>query len=186
MDQAILPGRAAPLGATADSDGTNFAVSSRGDEVVLCLFDRDGTETQLVLPDGERAMLVDGLVTLALGALILGWPKISILAAATLLGIYLLVSGVAEIIFALSLHASIPSRVLLFVTGALSVVLGVLSIRHFGEGYAVLLLAIWIGIGKKVEKRVSEVLESAPKEWPERPCGRGGLRYSSSRMFALT
>jgi uncharacterized membrane protein HdeD (DUF308 family) len=94
-----------------------------------------------------HAMLIDGLITLALGALILGWPKISILAAATLLGIYLLVSGVAEIIFAFSLHASTPSRVLLFVTGALSVVLGILSLRHFGDSYAVLLLAIWIGVG---------------------------------------
>jgi isoamylase len=53
MGQMILPGRAAPLGATTDSDGTNFAVSSGGDEVVLCLFDRDGAETQLVLPDRD-------------------------------------------------------------------------------------------------------------------------------------
>jgi uncharacterized membrane protein HdeD (DUF308 family) len=94
-----------------------------------------------------RAMLVSGLTTLVLGVLVLCWPKISILTAATLLGIYLLVSGVAEIIFALSLHVSIPSRVLLFVTGALSVVLGILSLRHFGDAYAVLLLAIWIGVG---------------------------------------
>jgi uncharacterized membrane protein HdeD (DUF308 family) len=94
-----------------------------------------------------RAMLVSGLTTLVLGVLVLVWPKISILTAATLLGIYLLVSGVAEIIFALSLHVSIPSRVLLFVTGALSVVLGILSLRHFGDAYAVLLLAIWIGVG---------------------------------------
>jgi hypothetical protein len=32
----ILPGRADPLGATASADGTNFAVSSGGDEVTLC------------------------------------------------------------------------------------------------------------------------------------------------------
>ena len=35
----------------------------------------------------------------------------------------------------------------MFISGALSVVLGVLAFRHFGEGYAVLLLAIWIGVG---------------------------------------
>ena len=28
-----------------------------------------------------------------------------------------------------------------------SVILGILAFRHFGQGYAVLLLAIWIGIG---------------------------------------
>ena len=53
MSHTILSGRPAPLGATADSNGTNFAVSSGGDEVTLCLFDRDGTETQLVLPDRD-------------------------------------------------------------------------------------------------------------------------------------
>jgi uncharacterized membrane protein HdeD (DUF308 family) len=94
-----------------------------------------------------QTMLVTGIITLALGALVLGWPKISILAAATLLGIYLLVSGVAEIIFAFSLHVSASYRVLMFITGALLLVLGILSLRHFGDSYAVLLLAIWIGVG---------------------------------------
>ena len=36
---------------------------------------------------------------------------------------------------------------LLFISGALSVVLGVLALRNLGEGYAILLLAIWIGVG---------------------------------------
>jgi glycogen operon protein len=49
----ILPGRVAPLGATCGPDGTNFAVSSNGDEVRLCLFGPDGTETQLVLPERD-------------------------------------------------------------------------------------------------------------------------------------
>jgi uncharacterized membrane protein HdeD (DUF308 family) len=95
-----------------------------------------------------QAMLVTGIMTLTLGVLVLGWPKISILTAATLLGIYLLVSGIAEVIFAFSLPVvSAPYRVLLFITGALSVALGILSLRHFGDSYAVLLLAIWIGVG---------------------------------------
>jgi uncharacterized membrane protein HdeD (DUF308 family) len=95
-----------------------------------------------------QSMLLTGIMTLVLGGLILGWPNISILAAATLLGIYLLVSGIAEVIFAFSLPVvSAPYRVLLFITGALSVALGILSLRHFGDSYAVLLLAIWIGVG---------------------------------------
>jgi isoamylase len=53
MSVKILPGRAAPLGATCGPEGTNFAVSSNGDEVRLCLFDVDGTETQLVLPERD-------------------------------------------------------------------------------------------------------------------------------------
>ncbi|HTZ14510.1 MAG TPA: HdeD family acid-resistance protein [Mycobacterium sp.] len=94
-----------------------------------------------------QSMLLTGILTVVLGGLILGWPGISILTAATLLGIYLLVSGIAEVVFAFSLHVSVPYRVLLFITGALSVALGILSLRHFGDSYAVLLLALWVGIG---------------------------------------
>jgi isoamylase len=53
MSPKMLPGRADPLGATPSADGTNFAVSSGGDEVTLCLFDADGAETRLVLPERD-------------------------------------------------------------------------------------------------------------------------------------
>ena len=33
------------------------------------------------------------------------------------------------------------------ISGVASVVLGILTFRHFGEGYAVLLLAIWVAAG---------------------------------------
>jgi isoamylase len=49
----IIPGRPAPLGATPGAQGTNFAVSSNGVEVRLCLFDSDGSETQLLLPERD-------------------------------------------------------------------------------------------------------------------------------------
>ena len=42
------PGRRAPLGATPESQGTNFALaSSVADGVVLCLFDDESRETQV-------------------------------------------------------------------------------------------------------------------------------------------
>ncbi|HME74659.1 MAG TPA: HdeD family acid-resistance protein [Mycobacterium sp.] len=94
-----------------------------------------------------QSVLLTGITTAVLGGLILGWPDISIVAAATLLGIYLVVSGVAEVIYAFSLLVPVPYRVLLFITGLLSVALGILSLRHFGDQYAVLLLAIWVGVG---------------------------------------
>ncbi|HEU5110751.1 MAG TPA: glycogen debranching protein GlgX, partial [Micromonosporaceae bacterium] len=55
MTPATLPGLPFPLGATPGPDGTNFAVVSGGDGVLLCLFDADGTETQVPLEerDGE-------------------------------------------------------------------------------------------------------------------------------------
>ncbi|PWW22563.1 glycogen operon protein [Geodermatophilus normandii] len=46
------PGAARPLGATPDSDGTNFAVFSEvADQVHLCLFDDAGTEEQVPLTE---------------------------------------------------------------------------------------------------------------------------------------
>ncbi|MEE6134887.1 glycogen debranching protein GlgX [Mycobacterium sp. 050128] len=53
MGHKILPGWSSPLGATTNPHGTNFAVSSSGEQVTLCLFDADGTEEQLVLPERD-------------------------------------------------------------------------------------------------------------------------------------
>ena len=53
----IWPGKAYPLGATFDGSGANFAVFSEAAQTVeLCLFDADGGETRLTLPE------VDGFV----------------------------------------------------------------------------------------------------------------------------
>jgi uncharacterized membrane protein HdeD (DUF308 family) len=91
--------------------------------------------------------LVSGALTAILGALVLLWPEKSLMVAAALFGAYLLISGIAQVLMAFGLHTSAGGRFLLFISGAISVVLAVLAFRHFGEGYALLLLAIWIGIG---------------------------------------
>jgi uncharacterized membrane protein HdeD (DUF308 family) len=91
--------------------------------------------------------LLMGIVALVLGVFVVAWPGVSILAASVLLGLYLVASGIAQVILAFGLDVSGGYRVLLFITGALSLILGVLAFRHFGQGYAVLLLALWIGIG---------------------------------------
>jgi uncharacterized membrane protein HdeD (DUF308 family) len=91
--------------------------------------------------------LMAGVLTIVLGAIVLAWPGPSILVASTLFGVYLLVSGLAELFIAVTLPRSTATRVMLFISGALSVVLAILSFRHFGDAYAVLLLSLWIGIG---------------------------------------
>jgi uncharacterized membrane protein HdeD (DUF308 family) len=91
--------------------------------------------------------LVAGLLTIVVGAIVLAWPGPTILVASTLFGVYLLVSGFAELFMAFTLPRSAATRVMLFISGALSVVLAILSFRHFGDAYAVLLLSLWIGIG---------------------------------------
>ncbi|MEE3063025.1 MAG: HdeD family acid-resistance protein [Actinomycetota bacterium] len=105
------------------------------------------TEVPSMLPHLWKSTLVSGVLTLIVGVLVLAWPGISVLAAAIAFGVYLLITGVAQVVFAFSLHVSAGSRILLFISGAASLILAVLAFRHFGQGYAVLLLAIWIGIG---------------------------------------
>ena len=105
------------------------------------------TAVPRLLPHLRKSTLISGLLALALGVLVLVLPGDSIVIAAVLFGLYLLVTGAAQVVFAFSLHVSAGGRVLLFISGAASLVLAVLCFRHFGQGYAILLLAIWIGVG---------------------------------------
>jgi uncharacterized membrane protein HdeD (DUF308 family) len=91
--------------------------------------------------------LVSGVLAIVMGAMVLAWPGPSILVLSTMFGVYLLVSGFTELFLAFTLPRSAATRVLLFLTGALSFVLAILSFRHFGDAYAVLLLSLWIGTG---------------------------------------
>jgi uncharacterized membrane protein HdeD (DUF308 family) len=100
-----------------------------------------------LLPHLWKSTLTSGVLSLIVGVVVLAWPGISVLTAAVAFGIYLLITGAAQVVFAFSLHVSAGSRILLFISGAASLILAVLAFRHFGQGYAVLLLAIWIGIG---------------------------------------
>src|ERR1700731_2592981 len=110
----------------------------------------DETRTVMNTLVGQRLWkykLMAGVLTIVVGAILLAWPGPSILVAATLFGVYLLVSGLAELFIAVTVRLSTATRVMLFISGALSVVLAILSFRHFGDAYAVLLLSLWIGIG---------------------------------------
>jgi uncharacterized membrane protein HdeD (DUF308 family) len=94
-----------------------------------------------------KGKLAAGVLTAILGGIVLAWPGPSILVASVLFGVYLLVSGFTEVYLAFTLPRSAAARVMWFIAGALSVVMAILCFRHFGEGYAVLLLSIWIGVG---------------------------------------
>ncbi len=100
-------------------------------------------------PLGElwKTVLAWGVLNLILGIAVLAWPGMSVLVAAVLFGAFLVISGIAQVVAAFAFDVAAGSRILMFISGALSVVLGVLAFRHFGQGYAVLLLAIWIGVG---------------------------------------
>jgi uncharacterized membrane protein HdeD (DUF308 family) len=103
--------------------------------------------TPTLLPHLWKSTLASGILSVILGVVVLAWPVISVLIAAVAFGLYLLITGAAQVMFAFSLHVSAGGRILLFISGAASLILAVLAFRHFGQGYAVLLLAIWVGIG---------------------------------------
>ena len=52
MSHSVSAGMAAPLGATLMGDGVNFAVfSDHAWEIFVCLFDDEGRETRIALPE---------------------------------------------------------------------------------------------------------------------------------------
>ncbi|BAW07206.1 membrane protein [Nocardia seriolae] len=81
---------------------------------------------------------------MVLGILVLVWPGPTLVVAGVLFGIYLLVSGVFQLIAAFGLHVSAWMRVLSFITAILSFILGFFCFRN--EFQAIGLLALWIGI----------------------------------------
>lgn len=120
-----------------------------------------------------KSSVLSGLFAVALGALVLLWPGKTLLVAAVLFGAYLLIAGIAQVFFAFGLNTSAGSRILLFISGAASVILGILAFRHFGEGpgTALLLLAIWVGVGfifrgvATVAMAVSELKGTPGRGW---------------------
>lgn len=98
-----------------------------------------------LFPHLWKNVLLTGILSVILGVMMLAWPGPTLVVAAIFFGAYLLVTGISQIFHAFTLHISGGGRALLFISGAASLVLAVLAIRHIGD--AILLLAIWIGIG---------------------------------------
>ncbi|MCK1821149.1 HdeD family acid-resistance protein [Streptomyces sp. XM83C] len=92
-----------------------------------------------------QVVLLTGVASLVLGVLVLVWPGASLLAAGVLFGLYLVISGVFQLVAAFGTHRTTSLRVLAFVSGMLSIVLGLFCFR--GPMQSILLLALWIGIG---------------------------------------
>jgi uncharacterized membrane protein HdeD (DUF308 family) len=92
-----------------------------------------------------QLLLLIGLAAVALGVIVLVWPGKTLLVAGVLFGIYLVVSGMGYMFAAFGTHAGAAMRVLAFITGVVSLVLGFFCFRDKFE--AVWLLALWIGIG---------------------------------------
>ena len=92
-----------------------------------------------------QLLLLIGIVSVALGVIVLAWPDKTLVVAGVLFGIYLVASGIGYMFAAFGTHAGAAMRVLAFLTGAVSLVLGFFCFRDNLE--SIFLLALWIGIG---------------------------------------
>lgn len=92
-----------------------------------------------------QAVLTSGVLALLLGVVVLAWPGATLLVIGAFFGAYLLVSGIFQIVAAFGTHVSTALRVMAFISGALSILLGLFCFRSATQ--SLLLLALWIGIG---------------------------------------
>ncbi len=89
-----------------------------------------------------------GIIMIILGMMALGSPMVTGVAVAIMVGSFLLVGGVVQLVFALKAK-SWEAGVLNFFGGSLSLVCGGLMIAHplFGLGFLTLLLAAFFVVG---------------------------------------
>ncbi|MGV9335873.1 HdeD family acid-resistance protein [Nocardia sp. NPDC003726] len=92
-----------------------------------------------------QTILLTGVLAVILGILILAWPDITLAVAGIIFGVYLVVTGFLQLLAAFGAPVGTGLRVLSFIIGVLSIVVGVFCFRD--ELASLLLLGLWIGIG---------------------------------------
>src|SRR3984957_17001744 len=103
----------------------------------------EGPLHQLARSTWQLSLFI-GVLGVALRVIVLAWPGKTLLVAGVLFGIYLVVSGIGYVFAAFGTHTGAAMRVLTFITGIVSLVLGFFCFRDKFE--AVALLGIWIGV----------------------------------------
>jgi uncharacterized membrane protein HdeD (DUF308 family) len=89
-------------------------------------------------------MLAFGILTIAAGICALVWPSITLLAAAIVFGVQLIVAGIYRLVAAFSSSESTGTRVMLALLGVLSLIIGLYAVRHVL--LTIVALALLLGI----------------------------------------
>ncbi|MFE5892393.1 HdeD family acid-resistance protein [Streptomyces sp. NPDC056468] len=113
-----------------------------------------------------QVVLGTGVCSLVLGILVLVWPDAPLFVSGVLFGLYLLISGVFQLVSAFGTHRTTSLRVLAFVSGTVSVLLGLFCFRRPMQ--SVLLLALWIGIGWLFRGVTQTLAAASDKSMPAR------------------
>ncbi|TXC97356.1 HdeD family acid-resistance protein [Streptomyces sp. ISID311] len=115
---------------------------------------------------GWQILLTMGLATTALGVIALVWPDATLRVLGVLFGVYLLATGVFELAGAFGTHVPRHLRVLHFLTGAFSILLGLICFR--GALESILLLALWIGFSWLLRGTTETVAAASAPDMPAR------------------
>ncbi|WP_432076361.1 HdeD family acid-resistance protein [Streptomyces wuyuanensis] len=115
---------------------------------------------------GWQILLTTGLATIALGVVVFAWPEETLRVVGVLFGIYLLATGVFQLAAAFGTHVPGHFRVLHFLTGALSVLLGLICFR--GAVQSIFLLALWIGFSWLLRGIMVTAAAASAKDAPAR------------------
>ncbi|TWS19221.1 HdeD family acid-resistance protein [Tsukamurella asaccharolytica] len=112
-----------------------------------------------------QAILALGVLSIVLGVIIAVWPGPTTLVVGILFGIFLLLSGVFQVIA--GLLGETQHRVLTVISGALALVLGVSCFRDDVIN-SVAILGIWIGVSWIFSGVTSVVIGASDKQLPSR------------------
>ncbi|HEY6424089.1 MAG TPA: HdeD family acid-resistance protein [Pseudonocardiaceae bacterium] len=85
-----------------------------------------------------------GVVSILAGILIVVWPGLTVLAFAVIFGVWLLVAGIFRLVAAFAFSEVPGFQVLLGVLGVLSILVGILCLRHPLQTLAVLALVLGV------------------------------------------
>jgi len=113
-------------------------------------------------------LLAFGILTGGLGAAMIIWPDKTVAVAAVLFGISLLISGVFGLVASFTQpDRSTGSRVLMAISGAISIALGLIAFRGITQAIAILVILVGIGwVMRGIIELVAGI--QAPKGMPGR------------------
>lgn len=89
------------------------------------------------------ALMFEGITGIAVAVVAVGWPKLTVITLALLLGAWAIFTGICEIVAAMRLRQHVSGEWLLALGGIASVVFGCLVIAAPVAG--ALLIAMWFG-----------------------------------------
>lgn len=91
-------------------------------------------------------LLSSGILTGALGAVIIAWPEKTVAVAGVLLGISLLISGVFAVVASFTQpDRTTGSRVLMAISGVISLALGLIAFQGITQAVSILVIVVGIG-----------------------------------------